>query len=107
MRVEAIYRTPNAYKQSQFYAGTHLSLYKTLSKRAQIVTEVEKGIFTRYLEKESGLRDLLTTSSTTEKVFLKQRNVHRDREELLQRLNYTNGVHYSLANKKALFERVF
>ncbi len=106
MRVASIDRTPDAYKQSQFYAGTHLSLYKQINNRAQVVTEVKKGIFTRYLEKESGLRDLLTTSSTTERVFLKQRNAHRDREELLQRLNYINGVHYSMANKRTFFDRI-
>lgn len=106
MRVDSIYRTPDAYKKSQFYAGTHLSPYRDLPKRGQVITEVEKGIFTRYLEKESGLRDLLTTSSTTEKVFLKQRNAHRDREELLQQLNYTNGIHYSVAHKNKFFERL-
>ncbi|MEO4055550.1 hypothetical protein [Solibacillus sp. CAU 1738] len=99
MRVNAISHTPDAYKQSQFYAGTHLVPYEISLQRAQVITEVEKGIFTRYLEKANGQRDMLTTSSTKEKVFLAQRNEHRDREELMQRLNYKNGVHFSVTNK--------
>ncbi|MER2109069.1 MAG: hypothetical protein ABS949_19250 [Solibacillus sp.] len=96
MRVERVISTPNALKQQQYYAGTHLALYPQPSQqRAEVVTEVENGIFRRYLEKESGLRDLLTTSSTKEKQFLEKRQQHANREEMLQRLNYSNGVHYA------------
>ena len=96
MRVEGTMTTPNALKQQQYYAGTHLALYpKPTKQRAEVVTEVENGIFRRFLEKESGLRDLMTTSTTKEKQFLQKRHQHADREELMQRLNYSNGVHYA------------
>ena len=98
MRVDKITNTPDALRQQQYYAGTHLALYpKPLQERAKVVTEVENGIFKRYLEKENGLRDLMTTSSTKEKVFLDKRIAHQKREELMQQLNYMNGVHYSAA----------
>lgn len=95
MRVEKITTTPSALKQQQYYAGTHLALYPLPLQRPQVVTKVENGIFKRYLEKESGLRDLLSTSSTKEKQFLEKRQAHSNREELMQRLNYSNGVHYA------------
>ena len=100
MRVTAVTTTPDAYKQQQYYAGTHLAMYPNLltEQRAIVVTEVENSIFKRYLEKANGQRDLLTTSSTREKMFLEKRIEHQIREELMQRLNYMNGVHYSAAN---------
>ena len=89
--------TFDAYKQNRQYAGEHLAYYNPtdLKNRPQVVKEVENGIFTRYLEKANGQRDLLTTSSTKEKMFLEKRLKHACQEELLQRLNYVNGVHYS------------
>ncbi|WP_332650580.1 hypothetical protein [Lysinibacillus sp. 54212] len=102
MKVDRVTTTPDAYKQQQYYAGTHLAYYynPTANRpRARVDTEVECGIFTRYLEKENGQRDMLTTSSTKEKMFLEKRIAHAEREELMQRLNYKNGVHYSAANK--------
>jgi hypothetical protein len=96
MRIEGVTTMPNTLKQHQYYAGTHLALYPQPSQqRAEVVTKVENGIFRRYLEKESGLHDLLTTSSTKEKQFLERRQEHATREEMLQRLNYSNGVHYA------------
>lgn len=103
MEVSRIPSTFNAYKQNRQYAGEHLAYYYNptdIKNRPQVVTEVETGIFTRYLEKANGQRDMLTTSSTKEKVFLEKRLQHADQEELLQRLNYLNGVHYSAAHKK-------
>ena len=35
-------------------------------------------------------------SENREKQLLEIREEHRNREELLQRLNYSNGVHYSV-----------
>lgn len=96
MRVERVTVTPDTLRQQQFYAGEHLAYYpRPLQDRATVVTKVENGIFRRYLEKESGLRDLLSTSSTKEKQFLEKRLDHGSREELMQRLNYSNGVHYA------------
>lgn len=97
LRVDAIVTTPDAYRQQQYYAGTHLVHYPNYSEeRAQAITKFENGIFKRYLEKPNGLRDLTMTSTTREKQFLELRNEHRNREELFQRLNYQNGVHYSV-----------
>ena len=98
MKISHISSTFDAYKQNRQYAGEHLAYYYNptdIKNRPQVVTEVENGIFTRYLEKVNGQRDMLTTSSTKEKMFLEKRIKHACQEELLQRLNYVNGVHYS------------
>ena len=100
MQVNRVESNSDAYKQTQFYAGEHLAYYYSpvdIKNRPQVRTEVESGIFTRYLEKYNGQRNLLTASSTKEKMFMEKRQEHADREELLQRLNYTNGMHYSAA----------
>ena len=92
----------NADKQNRQYAGEHLAYYYNptdIKNRPQVITEVENGIFTRYLEKVTGQRDMLTTSSTKEKMFLEKRLKHASQEELLQRLNYVNGVHYSVLHR--------
>ena len=96
MRVGRVNINSNAYKQTQFHAGEHLAYYDR-KNRPQFYTEVEDGIFTRYLEKPNGQRDLLTASSTKEEMFMERRQEHADLEELMQRLNYTNGMHYSAA----------
>lgn len=97
LRVDAIVSTPDAYRQQQYYAGTHLAHYPNYAtERAEVVSKFENGIFKRYLEKPNGQRDLTMFSTTREKQFLALRLEHRNREELLQRLNYRNGVHYSV-----------
>ncbi|MEK5183516.1 hypothetical protein MKY51_00410 [Solibacillus sp. FSL R5-0691] len=97
VRVDPITSTPDAYRQQQYYAGTHLAYYPDLSKeRATAISKFENGIFKRYLEKSNGQRDLVFASTTREKQFLEKREEHHNREELLQRLNYSNGVHYSV-----------
>lgn len=97
VRVDRITSTPDAYRQQQYYAGTHLAYYPDLSKeRSTAISKFENGIFKRYLEKPNGQRDLVSASTTREKQLLEMREEHRSREELLQRLNYSNGVHYSV-----------
>ncbi|MER2030020.1 MAG: hypothetical protein ABS903_12710 [Solibacillus sp.] len=97
VRVDRITPTPDAYRQQQYYAGTHLAYYPDLSEeRATAISKFENGIFKRYLEKPNGQRDLVSASITREKQLLEMREEHRSREELLQRLNYSNGVHYSV-----------
>jgi peptidase E len=98
LKVDAIVSTPDAYRQQQYYAGTHLVHYPISKERAQIIPKFENGIFKRYLEKPNGQRDLISTSTTREKQFLSLRQEHHNREELFQRLNYQNGVHYSAQN---------
>ena len=102
MKISQIPSTFDAYKQNRQYAGEHLAYYYNptdIKNRPQVITEVENGIFTRYLEKANGQRDMLTTSSTKEKMFLEKRLKHASQEELLQRLNYVNGVHYSALHR--------
>lgn len=97
LKVDSITSTPDAYRQHQYYAGTHLAYYPNLSEeRAMAISKFENGIFKRYLEKPNGQRDLISASTTREKQFLHLRQDHRNREELFQRLNYANGVHYSI-----------
>lgn len=97
VRVDRITSTPDAYRQHQYYAGTHLAYYPDLSKeRSTVISKFENGIFKRYLEKPNGQRDLVSASTTREKQLLAKREEHSNREELLQRLNYLNGVHYSV-----------
>lgn len=99
MKVDSTYARFDANRQQQYYAGTHLAYYpNVLKERAMVINEVENGIFKRYLEKENGQRDLISTSTTREKQFLALRQEHRNREELLQQLNYKNGVHYSVSH---------
>lgn len=96
LKVDQITSTPDAYRQQQYYAGTHLALYPKLSEEhAVAISKFENGIFKRYLEKPNGQRDLISASTTREKQFLNLRQEHRNREELFQRLNYSSGVHYS------------
>ncbi len=100
MRVQSIATNIDAYRQPQYYAGEHLAYYhnpKASEIRARFVTDVERGIFTRYLEKENGLRDMVSTSSTKEKEFLEKSLEHSANEDLLRQLNYKDGVHYSAA----------
>lgn len=99
MKVERTYARFDANRQQQYYAGTHLANYpNVLKERAVVIKEFENGIFKRYLEKANGQRDLISTSTTREKQFLALRQENHNREELLQQLNYKNGVHYSMSN---------
>jgi len=106
MRVSKVTTTPDTYRQSQYYAGEHLAYYNptAIENRAKVRTKVENRIFTRYLVKENGLQDMISTSSTKQKFFLSLSQKHADREELLQRLNYKNGVHYSAKIKDIRFD---
>ena len=97
LKISSTISTPDAYRQQQYYAGTHLAHYPIQSskQRDESISKFENGIFKRYLEKPNGQRDLVLFSTTKERQFLDLRQQHRNREELLQRLNYQNGVHYS------------
>lgn len=99
MKVDGTYTRFDANRQQQYYAGTHLAYYPNMLKeRAVVINEFENGIFKRYLEKANGQRDLISTSTTREKQFLALRQENHNREELLQQLNYKNGVQYSMSN---------
>ena len=80
MRVDRVTSIKDALRQEVFYAGTHLAKYNptALKNRAKVKTVVENGIFERFLEK---------------------RQAFSKSEDLLQRLNYITGVHYSRANQ--------
>ncbi|MEG0260789.1 MAG: hypothetical protein RR595_04280 [Lysinibacillus sp.] len=60
-----------------------------------VVTKVESGIFSRYSENEDGQRTLMSRSETKEGQLLMKRKIFSTHEELLQRLTYRNGIHYS------------
>ena len=95
MRVERADINSNAYRQTQFHVGEHLAYYHNPvdhSSRTPIHTEEENSLFTSYLEEHGNQRGFLTNSSTKERG-----QEHADREELMKRLNYTNGMHYSAA----------
>ncbi|MGN7478896.1 hypothetical protein ACTHOQ_13685 [Solibacillus silvestris] len=97
LKVDRVTSTPDAYRQQQYYAGTHLAFYPNLLKERDVaISKFENGIFKRYLEKPNGQRDLISASTTREKQLLGLRQEHRNREELFQRLNYSGGVHYSV-----------
>ena len=106
LRVDSIVSTPDAYRQQQYYAGTHLAYYPNYSEeRAKAVSKFENGIFKRYFFFLFFQRDLTMTSTTREKQFLALRDEHRNREELFQRLNYQNGVHFSVQHSiKSILE---
>ncbi|MEK4227904.1 hypothetical protein [Solibacillus sp. FSL H8-0538] len=100
MRVLLATSTSESFRSNNYNARTHFAIYDptSLENRATVVTKFENGIYKRYLEKANGQRDLLIASSTREKMFLEKRIKHANREEMMQRLNYTNGVHYSTIN---------
>lgn len=103
MRVTNITSNTDAYRQSQFYAGEHLTYYydpTALKNRSKTVIKDANGIFTRYIEKENGQRQLVSQATTKERQFLEKRKQHAQNEELFQQLNYINGVHYSAAIKQ-------
>ena len=109
MKISSIIATPDSNRQTQFYAGEHLAYYynpTALENRPRVRTKVENGIFTRYIEKESGLRDMISTTSTKQALFLDKSQKHADTEELFQRLQYQNGVHYSARMKEIRFEQL-
>ncbi|MER1998750.1 MAG: hypothetical protein ABS882_03175 [Lysinibacillus sp.] len=105
MRVNNISTNKDAYRQTQFYAGEHLAYYydpTALKNRPKSIIKDANGIFTRYLEKVNGQRQVVSQSTTKEKIFLEKRQQHAHNEELFQRLNYKNGVHYSATIKEAI-----
>lgn len=107
MRIIGTIATPNSNRQTQYYAGEHLAYYynpTAIENRPRVRTKVENGIFTRFLEKESGIRDMISTSSTKQAFFQEKRQKHADTEELFQRLQYQNGVHYSARIKEIRFD---
>ena len=104
VRVSNITSSYDTMKQHMYYAGTHLVNYDPThyKKRATVTTEIENGVIEKFLEKPNGQRDLMFFNTTDERMFLKKRIQHQNREELLQRLNYITGVHYSQAIKVKL-----
>ena len=107
MRIMSTIATPDSRRQTQYYAGEHLAYYynpTAIENRPRVRTKVENGIFTRFLEKESGIRDMISTSSTKQAFFQEKRQKHADTEELFQRLQYQNGVHYSARIKEIRFK---
>ena len=101
MRVSPITNAYDSLKRHIYYAGTHLVQYNPThyKNRATVKTKVENGVIEKFLKKPNGQYDLLFFNTTDERMFLKKRIEHHNREELLQRLNYIKGIHYSQLNK--------
>lgn len=101
MRVSGITDAYDTLKRHMYYAGTHLVNYdpKYYKKRATVKTVVENGVVEKFLKKPNGQLDLLFFNTTDERMFLKKRIAHQNREEMFQRLNYIKGVHYSQLNE--------
>jgi hypothetical protein len=102
MRVERANANTDSYRQTQYYAGEHLAYYydpTAIKNRPRITTEDESGIFIRYIEKENGQRQRLWQSTTKQQQYFEARTKQAESEELLHRLNYKNGVHYSAVQK--------
>ena len=90
-QVERVTATPSSVKQMQYAYLEHLHLYRTGTEanpsKRQLTDDVS---FLDQLE-----RAHLKTPSMKERDFLEKRNTFRTEEELLQRMNYTNCLHYS------------
>lgn len=87
MRVSAVTDSYLATRPHVYYAGTHLVNYDPSHYQKNTKTPSSKAFI------------VANNSSAKERVFLRRREDHQTREELLQRLNYINGVHYSQLNQ--------
>ena len=104
MRVERVAITPDAYRQSQFYAGTHLAHYDIPQQKRNIEKPNEIP-FERRLQKALNGSQIVKTPSLREREFLKLREEHAKREEAFQRLTYENGVNFTVEQHLTLLKR--
>ena len=106
MKVSSMTNTPDAYRQSQLYAGTHLAYddVKTTQQPAK-KTENAQSFQQRLYQAYSGSL-VAKTPSMKEKEFLQLRNEHRNREEAFQRLTYQNGVHFTVEQYLTLLKNL-
>lgn len=98
LSVNRITATPSAVKQMQYAYLEHLQLYP--SHDTSPTKKIEKNDAQSIDEHEPSFLDQLErahlrTPSMKEREFLDKRTQFREQEELLQQMNYTNGLHYS------------
>lgn len=90
--VERIPPSQSAVKRMQYAYLEHLHLYPT-SRERQPKTSLS---FTEDMQKAQ-------YPSSKEHDFLEKRQAFHEQEELLQQMNYTNGLHYSQLHNKQLW----
>lgn len=94
MKVSSITNTPDAYRQSQFYAGTHLVAYKAAN--IEYSPSKSKQSFDRSFLQANNPLNGIKTPSAKEDDFLILKQKFEDREEALQRLVFQNGVNFTV-----------
>lgn len=85
--VQRVTATPSAVKNMQYAYLEHLHLYPKPGETPQQQSTMS---FLERLENANA-----HTPSMKERDFLAKRQQFSTNEELLQQMNYTNGVHYS------------
>ena len=91
MKLTTIQTIPRSFPEHQRPYATHLAYYPMPSRK---VSEVKEGVFTSYVEKENGQRLITHKLNSKDKIARTKSQDFALREELWQRLNYKNGVHY-------------
>lgn len=106
MRVSNITNTPDAYRQSQFYAGTHLAMYEVASSKQSENKVANSQAFQQKLYEAYSGSHIAKTPSMKEREFLQLREEHINREETFQRLTYQNGVHFTVEQQLTLLKNL-
>lgn len=96
MRIEKVNPSYDSMKQHVYYAGTHLVnyypyYYSKNNSNFQNESMDDSNLFNSPFDYE--------IMAVRERDFLQKRIEHQNREELLQRLNYITGVHFSQSNR--------
>lgn len=91
MNITTVISLASSFPDHQRPYATHLALYP----KSRTVNEVKEGVFTSYVETENGQRQITHKLNSKDKIALKKADQFAMREELWQRLNYKNGIHYS------------
>lgn len=96
LSVQRVTATPSSVKHMQYAYLEHLQLYPSAAETAAYKQPSKQSV----QQNEPSFLDRLEhahlqTPSMKERGFLKKRTQFREQEELLQQMNYTNGLHYS------------
>ena len=94
--VESVTASPSSVKHMQYAYLEHLHLYKTpaeMAENTRLKKQLAKQAEPSFLDRVE--REYLQYPSMKERSFLQKRNEFHRNEELLQQMNYTNGLHYS------------
>ena len=96
LSVQRVTATPSSVKHMQYAYLEHLQLYPTAAESAKHKRSEQQAA----AKNEPSFLDRLEhahlqTPSMKERGFMKKRTQFHEQEELLQQMNYTNGLHYS------------